>query len=252
MDFRRLKSQRQQPDFKTASPSMRTAAAKLSQIKEAAARGVRPFADAVPGNDDDGVEGLAISGVASGQQLEGLWQACCAQAAWTGPEEVHVGYGRSIWLPRCALTHARPKGELASAGVCSSTDASTRRSVGQESMAYFTFDELLGRSGLRSGPHGSGMGGALSATDYMALCRQVGCFQEPWMCMERKCLTHEFYLQVEFLLSDVSTALVSAIGAMHELSAGAPQLEVWASKGLQVNMGWENLKMQGRGPSSRH
>lgn len=171
VDFRRLGSRKQQEATQPGAAAD-ACSLKLQQVRGAAARGARPFADAIS-NGGSGVDGLVCTGSTSGQQLQELWEACCAQAAWTGPEEVHVGFGRSIWVPRIASAgEGAKKGDSAAMGSPDSLLSKGSSSSNQETLAYFKFEELLGHTGLRSGASGSGLRGGLSATDYMALCRK--------------------------------------------------------------------------------
>lgn len=184
IDFRRLSMPEEGP---TAS---NTSAAKLQRIAHSAQRGARPFADVRSDavgeqEEDEGVRGVVCvgDGRAHQQLLQECWQACCSRAVHAGPESLEVGYGRSIWLPRTAFVEAADQGRGSSSSSSStlsvSSDTSNENaskssrssSSRTERLAYFTFEELLGHSGLSSGADGSGGRGGLSATDYMAITK---------------------------------------------------------------------------------
>ena len=198
VDFRRLGGGKEEVVTSAAD----VCATKLQHVLSAASRGSRPFADAKKGNgagseqeDEEGVKGMVCVCSEAGHQLQQCWQACCACADKAGPEGLQVGYGRSIWVPRTAVVRQGGGGSNESNDLGRSSrgdsgygsrnsgggpglkaadldggSSSSRSSVSEsESLAYFQFEELLGSSGLSSGP--SGVRGALSATDFTAICK---------------------------------------------------------------------------------
>lgn len=133
-----------------------------------------------------GAEGVMLVGSAGAQQLQQLWsQATVASGCSEGELELPGAYGRLLWVPKAVMptsntpltnnnTPSTPSGSslgsraAATASTAASTSGTAAKVPGLVPAAYFTFEQLCGPQGLRKGID---QGGALSAPDYLVICR---------------------------------------------------------------------------------